>query len=76
MTIGAVTQREDVRDVLVAKNGWTLATLPKGAIVGTCSLRREAQLRMARPDLTIRQIRGNVETRVHKSWKVISTPPC
>jgi hydroxymethylbilane synthase len=66
LTIGAIAEREDVRDVLVAKNGWTLATLPRGAVVGTCSLRREAQLRMARADLTIRQIRGNVETRLRK----------
>ena len=41
LTIGAILEREDVRDVLVAKNGWTLATLPNGAVVGTCSLRRE-----------------------------------
>jgi hydroxymethylbilane synthase len=66
LSIGAIAEREDVRDVLVAKIGWTLATLPSGAVVGTCSLRREAQLRAARPDLKIRQIRGNVETRVRK----------
>ncbi|MCB0185773.1 MAG: hydroxymethylbilane synthase, partial [Caldilineaceae bacterium] len=53
-------------DALVARNGWTLATLPNGAIVGTSSTRRAAQLLAHRPDLTVRSIRGNVPTRVRK----------
>ncbi len=47
-------------------NSWTLATLPQGAVVGTSSLRRQAQLLAVRPDLTIRPIRGNVDTRLRK----------
>jgi hydroxymethylbilane synthase len=66
LTIGAIPQRADVRDGLVARNGWTLATLPQGAVVGTSSTRRAAQLLAARPDLVIRPIRGNVETRIKK----------
>ncbi len=66
LTLGAIVGRADVRDALVAKNGWTLETLPKGAVVGTSSLRRQAQLLAARPDLQIRSIRGNVGTRVSK----------
>lgn len=66
LTIGAITSRADVRDALVARNGWTLATLPPGAVVGTSSTRRAAQLQALRPDLTIRSIRGNVDTRVRK----------
>jgi hydroxymethylbilane synthase len=66
LIIGAIPGRADVRDVLVARNGWTLATLPPGAVVGTSSTRRQAQLLAARPDLTIRPIRGNVETRINK----------
>jgi hydroxymethylbilane synthase len=66
LTVGAITNRADVRDALVARNGWTLATLPTGAIVGTSSTRRQAQLLAVRPDLTIRTIRGNVETRLRK----------
>ncbi|MCX6050029.1 MAG: hydroxymethylbilane synthase [Chloroflexi bacterium] len=66
LTIGALTSRADVRDVLVAREGWTLATLPKGAVVGTSSTRRAAQLLLIRPDLTIQSIRGNVGTRVRK----------
>ena len=66
LVIGAITRRADVRDALVARNGWTLATLPPGALVGTSSTRRAAQLLAARPDLTIRSIRGNVQTRIRK----------
>lgn len=66
LTLGAIVGRADVRDVLVAKNGWTLQTLPQGAIIGTSSLRRQAQLLALRPDLQVRSIRGNVGTRVKK----------
>jgi hydroxymethylbilane synthase len=66
LTVGAIPSREDVRDALVARNGWTLATLPPGAVVGTSSTRRTAQLLAARPDLTIKPIRGNVDTRIRK----------
>lgn len=66
LTLGAIIGRADVRDVLIAKNKWTLETLPEGAVVGTSSLRRQAQLLAARPDLQIQSIRGNVGTRVRK----------
>jgi hydroxymethylbilane synthase len=66
LTIGAIPARADVRDVLVARDGLTLATLPPGAVVGTSSTRRAAQLLAHRPDLTIRTIRGNVPTRIRK----------
>jgi hydroxymethylbilane synthase len=62
----AVCRREDVRDCLVAANGATLATLRQGARVGTGSLRRQAQLRRIRPDLDVRDLRGNVDTRLRK----------
>ena len=64
--LGAICARADVRDTLVARNGWTLATLPNNAVVGTSSPRRQAQLLARRPDLTVRSIRGNVETRMRK----------
>ncbi|MBI3959223.1 MAG: hydroxymethylbilane synthase [Chloroflexi bacterium] len=67
LTVGAIVGRADVRDVLVAKDGMTLDTLPTGAVVGTSSLRRQAQLLALRPKLTVRSIRGNVETRIHKA---------
>ncbi|TVQ91011.1 MAG: hydroxymethylbilane synthase [Deltaproteobacteria bacterium] len=63
LTFGAIPPREDVRDVLV---GACLAELPPGAVVGTGSARRVAQLRALRPDLDLRGIRGNVDTRIRK----------
>lgn len=66
LAVAAVTQREDVRDVLVSRGGLTLADLPDGAVVGTGSPRRAAQLLTARPDLRIADIRGNVDTRIRK----------
>jgi hydroxymethylbilane synthase len=62
----AVLSREDPRDCLVARDGATLDQLPAGARIGTCSVRRQAQLRHYRPDLEIVPLRGNVDTRLAK----------
>lgn len=64
LTLAAVPQREDPRDVLVSRDGQQLSELPEGSVVGTGSPRRAAQLRAARPDLQVRPIRGNVDTRL------------
>jgi hydroxymethylbilane synthase len=64
LVIGATPKRADARDVLCARAGFTLATLPEGAKVGTGSPRRAAQLREMRPDLEVVDIRGNVGTRL------------
>jgi hydroxymethylbilane synthase len=61
-----VGEREDVRDAFVANHFATLEALPKGAKVGTSSLRRESQLRFHFPHLTILPLRGNVNTRLRK----------
>jgi hydroxymethylbilane synthase len=66
LALGAITSRADVRDGLVARQGWTLDTLPTGATVGTSSVRRQAQLLARRPDLVVKPIRGNVDTRIRK----------
>lgn len=66
LEIICVPEREDSRDALIAREGHTLATLPIGARVGTSSLRRQAQLLHARPDLEIAMLRGNVDTRLRK----------
>jgi hydroxymethylbilane synthase len=66
LVIAAVPLREDPRDALVSRTGAPLRSLPPGAVVGTGSPRREAQLRELRPGLDIRPIRGNVETRIRK----------
>jgi hydroxymethylbilane synthase len=62
----AVCRRDDVRDCLVSSRGTLLANLKPGARVGTSSLRRQAQLRRHRPDLDLRDLRGNVDTRLRK----------
>ncbi|GEK21966.1 hydroxymethylbilane synthase [Cellulomonas xylanilytica] len=64
LTLGAVPPREDPADALCARDGLTLGLLPPGALVGTGSPRRAAQLRAARPDLVVVDIRGNVDTRL------------
>ena len=64
LVVAAVLERADPRDVLVGAA--SLAALPPGALVGTSSLRRQAQLAQARPDLRFASIRGNVETRLRK----------
>jgi hydroxymethylbilane synthase len=66
LALAAVTRREDPRDALVAAGGRTLAQLPKGARIGTGSVRRAAQLLLLRPDLKPVPIRGNVDTRFGK----------
>ena len=66
LVVAAIPEREAAHDVLVASNGYTLANLPEGARVGTCSLRRTAQLLALRPDLTVLPLRGNVDSRVRK----------
>jgi hydroxymethylbilane synthase len=63
LALSAVCEREIASDVLVSRRG-TLAELPSGAVVGTGSLRRQSQLLHARSDLSVRNIRGNVDTRL------------
>jgi hydroxymethylbilane synthase len=65
-TLAAIPEREDPRDALVSNRYPTLDALPAGAVVGTSSLRREAQLRERNPLLKIKLLRGNVNTRVRK----------
>lgn len=64
--IAATTKREDPRDALITANGTTFAKLPRGAKIGTSSLRRGTQLRHQRPDLVIVPLRGNLDTRLRK----------
>lgn len=66
LVLAAVPPREDPADVLVCRTAASLAALPQGARVGTGSLRRQAQLRYARPDLCVEEVRGNIETRLRK----------
>ncbi len=66
LRIGAVPIRADARDAWICPAGHTLETLPVGAVVGTSSTRRRAQVLACRSDLVVRPIRGNVDTRLRK----------
>ncbi len=66
LTLSTFLPREDVRDALISPKAGSLDALPKGAVIGTVSLRRQAMLKRLRPDLEIAILRGNVETRLRK----------
>lgn len=66
LVVTAFLEREDVRDAFISRRATSLSDLPRGAIVGTASLRRQAIVRRLRPDLQVVSLRGNVETRLRK----------
>lgn len=66
LTLACVPRRESADDVLITADGKTLTQMHKGSIIGTSSLRRAVQITRARPDVTVKPIRGNVETRINK----------
>jgi hydroxymethylbilane synthase len=66
LMLAAFLEREDPRDVFISRKAETLAALPRGAVVGTASLRRQALVRRVRPDLAVVNLRGNVETRLRR----------
>ena len=67
LEIRVIPAREDARDTLVSKTKATFKELPQGAVIGTGSPRRQAQILAARPDLLVAGIRGNVDTRIQKT---------
>jgi hydroxymethylbilane synthase len=75
LALAAVPEREDARDVLIARDGGSLADLPRGARVGTGSPRRAGQIRALLPDVVCVEARGNVDTRIRKlregAWDAI-----
>ena len=66
LVLGAVTKREDPRDALLSQKYDSIEALPQGAVVGTTSLRRRMQILKVRPDLNIKNLRGNINTRLRK----------
>lgn len=66
LTLAAICEREDARDVLISSSGESLKQLPSGSCIGSSSLRRQSQLMALRPDLTVQMLRGNVGTRLEK----------
>ncbi len=66
LMVGVITTRENPGDVLISRNGSQLRDLPRGARIGTSSLRRQSQLLHFRPDITVVPLRGNLDTRIKK----------
>jgi hydroxymethylbilane synthase len=66
LMLAATPEREDPRDALISADGMAIADLPRGAVFGTSSLRRQSQILAYRPDMAVRLLRGNVGTRIEK----------
>jgi len=66
LVLACVPKREEANDVFIAKDGSTLDTIKKGSVIGTSSLRRAVQIIRVRSDVTVKPIRGNIETRIKK----------
>src|SRR5438477_11431967 len=66
LMLAACLPREDVRDAFISRKAASLRDLPRGAVVGTASLRRQAMVKRLRPDVSVATLRGNVETRIKK----------
>lgn len=66
LTIACVPKRESVNDVLITNDGFSLDSIPSGFTIGSSSLRRAVQISRKRPDVTVKPIRGNIETRINK----------
>ena len=67
LTIACIPKREAVNDIFISSDGSTLDTIKKGAVIGTSSLRRAVQITRKRSDVTVKPIRGNIETRIKKA---------
>ena len=66
LTIACVPQRESVNDVLITNDGYSLDSIPSGYVIGSSSLRRAVQISRKRPDIIVKPLRGNIETRINK----------
>jgi len=67
LVLACIPKREVVNDVFISSDGTTLETIKPGAVIGTSSLRRAVQISRKRPDVTVKPIRGNIETRIKKA---------
>ena len=66
LVLASIPKRKKVNDVLISCTGLSLSEIPKGSVIGTSSLRRAVQIIRKRPDITVKPIRGNIETRIRK----------
>ena len=69
LEIAAILKREDFRDIIISNKDLNLENMKENSIIGTSSVRREMQLKLIRPDFIIKQIRGNIDTRINKVKK-------
>ena len=67
LVLACIPKREMVNDVFISSDGSTIETIKSGAVIGTSSLRRAVQISRKRPDVTVKPIRGNIETRIKKA---------
>ena len=66
LTIASIPKREPANDVIITKDGSNLRTIPSKSVIGTSSLRRAVQVSRVRPDVVVKPVRGNIETRINK----------
>jgi len=66
LTISCVPKREAINDVLITREGFDIKSVPSGSVIGSSSLRRAVQVMRQRPDLVVKPVRGNIETRINK----------
>ena len=66
LVLASIPKRKKVNDVLISCTGLSLSEIPKGSVIGTSSLRRAVQIIRKRPDIAVKPIRGNIETRIRK----------
>ena len=66
LILASIPKREAVNDVFISSDGSTLDTIKEGSVIGTSSLRRAVQISRKRPDVIVKPIRGNIETRIKK----------
>ena len=66
LTIASIPKREAVNDVLITRNGFDIDSIPSNSVIGSSSLRRAVQIIRKRPDLIVKPVRGNIETRINK----------
>ena len=66
LIISCIPKREAINDVLITKEGFDIKSVPSGSVIGSSSLRRAVQVMRQRPDLIVKPVRGNIETRINK----------
>ena len=66
LVISCIPKRESINDVLITRDGFDIESIPSASVIGSSSLRRAVQITRKRPDLIVKPVRGNIETRINK----------